>query len=220
MNKRILFLLLLCFISLLDAKKIGEKKRILVSQIAPDTYRMRIYFNYENPFSTYKNLEEPVNELTLNVPLPDRFEVIKIRKSLTYKTGLSVNPSNSYILDMVNNNVVFQTPLVSELGAGATETISFEIPPSQLYEGYNKHTVLVIQNSILHKIAEKMSASKIQDISKNFLFFILLNVFVIQIQFQEEAQKEYLGDQRFGHKFTQKIVILNMISNLNLLKKE
>jgi len=46
MNKRILFLLLLCFISLLDAKKIGEKKRILVSQIAPDTYRMRIYFNY------------------------------------------------------------------------------------------------------------------------------------------------------------------------------
>jgi len=171
MNKRILFLLLLCFISLLDAKKIGEKKRILVSQIAPDTYRMRIYFNYENPFSTYKNLEEPINELTLNVPLPDRFEVIKIRKSLTYKTSLSVNPNNSYILDMVNNNVVFQTPLVSELGAGATETISFEIPPSQLYEGYNKHTVLVIQNSILHKIAEKMSASKIQDISKKFSIF-------------------------------------------------
>jgi hypothetical protein len=161
MIKKILLFLLILIIGL-DAKKIGTKQRILVSQIAPDTYRMRIYMNYENPFATYQNLERPINKVILNIPLPDRFEVIKIRKYLTYKTGLSVNPDSSYILEMVNDNVVFQAPLITELGAGSMETISYEIPADKLYEGYNSHTTLIIQNGIIKGGGGGSSVTKIQ----------------------------------------------------------
>ena len=37
------------------------------------------------------------------------------------------------------DHVVFQAPLITELGAGSMETISYEIPADKLYEGYNSH---------------------------------------------------------------------------------
>jgi len=135
----------------LNAKKLGDSQRIIISQIAKDEYRMRIYLNHENPYETQRELVGPINNLVYNLPTPDRFEITGMRKFLIYKTGLSVSPKNSYILEMVNNQIVFQSPLITELGAGTLETIQYEIPIDKIYDGYNSYKTNLIQNGIVDK---------------------------------------------------------------------
>jgi len=153
---RLLIFIFIVSLSSLEAQKLGEKQRIIVSQITEDEYRMRIYLNYENPFETFINLTEVKNKLTVNLPTPDRFLITKMRKFLVYKTGLGVSASKSYLLDLVNDNVVFQTPLISKVGAGELETIQYNIPINKLYEGYNKHTIYINQKTDLKGIESQM----------------------------------------------------------------
>ena len=145
---RLLLVLFLIFTLSLQAKKPGDKPRIIVSQIAEDEYRIRTYLNFENPYETHKEFDKPINQLINNMPTPSRFEVTGMRKFLTYKTGLSVSPKSSYILELVNKHVIFQAPLITELGVGVTESIGYDIPLDKLYEGYNLHTTYLIQNGI------------------------------------------------------------------------
>jgi len=140
-----ILIILLSILSLSQGEDLDKKKkRIVVSQIGEEEYRMRIYLNYENPYQTQKNISKAISLLTTTLPIPDRFKVLKIREYIQYKTSLNITNNGSYIVVYLNNNLAGHSKLV----VGRVGDTLFEMPVDKLYDGYNNLKVAIFQNQL------------------------------------------------------------------------
>jgi hypothetical protein len=134
-------------LNIASAENPGDEERIFFykSSIDPNGYRMRIYLNSENPYTTEVPLYKSTNQVPFTLPIPDRFKVTAMRGHIQYKTGMSVNKYTSYLLATLNDTIFYQEKLVGKAGAGNIETRDFDVPAHQLYDGYNALSFQLIQ---------------------------------------------------------------------------
>lgn len=135
--------LFIIFTISLEAKDETKKKRIIVSKTSKDNYRMRIYLNAENPYSSQLLLTAKEARISTTLPIADRFEVLKMKQFVKYKTSLSMNNKASFISMKMNQSFVKQFLLVGKIGD--VESVESEIPISLLKEGYNQVCIEVSQ---------------------------------------------------------------------------
>jgi len=123
-----------------------DEKRIVVSKIDRDVYRMRVYFNYENPYSTQATLRGKTGKYFITLPIPKRFNVQKLRTEVKYTPSLVLNQSRSIISIVANQNIIRQFRLNEQQHKDSGKiSITSEIPINFL-DDYNKIGVQLIQH--------------------------------------------------------------------------
>jgi len=123
-----------------------DEKRIVVSKIDRDTYRMRVYFNYENPYSTQTTLRGKTGGHFITLPIPKRFDVQNLRTEIKYTPSLVLNQSRSIISIVANQNIIRQFRLNEQQHKDSGKIrIKSEIPIDFL-DDYNKIGVQLIQH--------------------------------------------------------------------------
>ncbi len=152
---RVLILILILFFNL-EGKE--NKKRIIVAQIGDNLYRMRIYFNHENPYQTRFIAIKKQEKIKFTLPIPDRYQVKAIREYIQYLPGLGTSHEGSYLLGYLNGNLVSQSKLVTNPMERKIEGLKFDIPIDKLYEGYNSLELLIIQSPIPKSIPTSSSS--------------------------------------------------------------
>jgi hypothetical protein len=138
--------ILLILPTLLFAKTPADDKRILVSQIDEDKYRMRVYLNFENPYKTVETIYAQVSEYTVVLPIADRFEVLSMNGYFQYTSSISLKSDVSTISIIVNDNIVNQFKLNGGTNSGGVSTIAGNIPLDKIYS-YNHIGVRLLQAS-------------------------------------------------------------------------
>ena len=141
--KIILFIVIL--FSQLSSAPLDEK-RIIVLKLADNLYRMKIFLNYENPYSTQATLRGRMTGYSTTIPIPYRFDVQSIKAEIKYTPSLILYPNRSIVAIVANENVVRQFQLNRERYKDSGQvTISSKIP-IKLLSDYNQIGVQIIQH--------------------------------------------------------------------------
>jgi hypothetical protein len=126
------------------AKK-KKEKRVILSQVDNNLYKLKIYFNFENPFNKQTLMYQKNDNYVITLPIPDKIEPVSLEQSVVYRTSLSVNPKASYLSMRANGNFVKQFQM---LNVGTVERVKGEIPVTALQEGYNQISINILQKPI------------------------------------------------------------------------
>jgi len=138
-------LVFVAFASTVNSSPLDEK-RLIVSKIGDNKYKMRIYFNYENPYETQRTLMGRITSYDTTVPIPDRFDVSRVFLEVKYTPSVILHQSRSTIAMQLNNHVIRQFKLNKEkFQDSGSVTITGDIPPKLLLD-YNKIGVKIIQH--------------------------------------------------------------------------
>ncbi|HIC11027.1 MAG TPA: hypothetical protein EYO61_06715 [Campylobacterales bacterium] len=131
--------------SLLFSAPIDEK-RVLVSKIGANKYKMRLYFNYENPYNTQATLVGRNAQYDVNIPIPDKFDVLHMSLKMKYIPSLLLQHTRSVIAVHANGHIARQFRLnQSKFKDSGVTTITSDIPTNFLLD-YNKIGVKIIQH--------------------------------------------------------------------------
>ena len=88
---------------------------------------MRIYLNFENPSQTSAKLTKLANKFVINIPRPDRFNIVQVKETIYYQSSID---KSSYLNILANGNFVKQ--LTSESGEN-----TITIPTKYFRQDYN-----------------------------------------------------------------------------------
>jgi hypothetical protein len=123
-----------------------DNRRIILSKIEPNKFKMRVYFNYENPFDTKRDLIGRLTHYYMKLPIEDRVNVEKMRVQIKYTPSIVLSHKRSYVSIISNEHVIRQFPLLEKKFQDVgSSTITAEIPIGTLKE-FNDIGVQIIQH--------------------------------------------------------------------------
>jgi len=122
------------------------KKRILVTKLDKGIYRMRIYFNYENPFNVQDILRGRFASHFVTLPIPNRFDVKKMTIEVLYTPSLVLYEARSTISVVANGSIVKQFPLNEKRFKDSGKIKVKTSVPIDLLKDYNQIGVQIIQH--------------------------------------------------------------------------
>jgi hypothetical protein len=166
-----------------------DDKRIEVSKISNDRYKMKIYYNYENPYQTEMVLMGRMAYVGAKIPIPERFNVLKMRTEVKYTPSYVLYHARSSISINANKLVIRQFGLNEQRFKDSGKiTISADIPTKDL-EDYNDIGVKIIQH-----YSSGVAKDDVEDTSAPELWtqVDLQNSFV-EIEFQLKPFEEKLS---------------------------
>jgi len=141
-----IFLLLGLFLSPLFSASPLDEDRLILSKVGKDTYRLRVYFNYENPYVVQKTFLGGLAEMSVTLPLPDKHDVQSAKAIIKYTPSIVLHPDRSVMAVLMNDKVIRQFRMVKkrflDIGSGR---IGVELPP-KLFDKYNTITTRVYQH--------------------------------------------------------------------------
>ena len=138
------YILIILLLSTLSMSAPIDKKRVLVSKIGENKYKMRIYFNYENPYEIQKTLIGRNTQYSPNIPIPDKFEVLDVYVSIKYTSSFVLEHTRSIIAIKANNYIVRQFGLNErQFKDSGMTTVTAQIP-TDLLSDYNRIGVKII----------------------------------------------------------------------------
>ena len=141
---RIFLVLILVSGNLFSATKM--KKRILLTRLDNGLYRMKIYFNYENPFNIQDVLRGRFTAHFVTLPIPDRFDVKKMTVEVLYTPSLVLYEARSTISVIANQGIVKQFPLNEKRFKDSGKVKIRTSVPVDLLKDYNQIGVQIIQH--------------------------------------------------------------------------
>jgi len=141
---RIFVILILVSGNLFSATKM--KKRILLTRLDNGLYRMKIYFNYENPFNMQDILRGRFTAHFVTLPIPDRFDVKKMTVEVLYTPSLVLYEARSTISVIANQGIVKQFPLNEKRFKDSGKVKIRTSVPVDLLKDYNQIGVQIIQH--------------------------------------------------------------------------
>ena len=122
------------------------KKRILLTRLDNGLYRMKIYFNYENPFNIQNVLRGRFTAHFVTLPIPDRFDVKKMTVEVLYTPSLVLYEARSTISVIANQGIVKQFPLNEKRFKDSGKVKIRTSVPVDLLKDYNQIGVQIIQH--------------------------------------------------------------------------
>jgi len=105
------------------------------------TQRIRVYFNYLDKNSVSKRLHGIDGKLNLDLPIPNKWELLNVSGYIKYNTSLLILKEHSSGTLLLNDIIIKQFKLFDHAGIG----IKFEIDPL-LFGEYNQLTFQSIQH--------------------------------------------------------------------------
>jgi hypothetical protein len=130
----------------LSARSPFDDKRIIVSKLQDNQYRMRVYFNYENPYETQRKLMGRLTHFRMKLPIQDRLEVTSMYVKVKYTPSLILYHARSSIAVISNEYVIRQFSLNEERYKDiGSATVKADIPVETLKD-YNDLGVQIIQH--------------------------------------------------------------------------
>jgi hypothetical protein len=125
-----------------------DEKRILVSKVGDNKYKMRIYFNYENPYTTQQTLLGRAVEYFITLPIPDKFELLEVNTEVKYTPSFVLFHGRSSVAIVSNGHVTRQFKLNEERFKDSGKvTVTSPIPIDTLMD-YNKIGIKIIQHYV------------------------------------------------------------------------
>jgi hypothetical protein len=142
---RYLTLLTLLIVSLF-AESPNDKKKVFVSKIGEDKYRMKVFFNYENPYQTHARLVGRATQYAVKLPIQDKFKVTSLKIHVKYTPSLVLYHARSSIAVVSNGLIIRQFSLNEERYKDVGSAfIKASIPVNTLRD-YNDIGVQIIQH--------------------------------------------------------------------------
>ncbi len=123
----------------------AKEKRIVVSQVGSDRYKLRIYLNADNPYEISAMYVEPTSQLAVTLPIPNRFNVLDMKAHVEYTSSINVENDGSTIALKLNKHYVTQSELLEKGRGGGTTIVDYSIPTDKLFEGYNTVCIAIQQ---------------------------------------------------------------------------
>jgi hypothetical protein len=123
----------------------GLEKRVIISQVGTEKYRMRLYLNAENPYETSSTFVESASQLSTTLPIPNRFDVIDMKAHIKYTASINIDNDGSTIALKMNKNFIKQVELLQKGIGGEVTIVDYQIPIDKLYEGYNTLCIAIQQ---------------------------------------------------------------------------
>ncbi len=155
------YILIILLLSTLSISAPIDKKRVLVSKIGENRYKMRIYFNYENPYEIQKTLIGRNTQYSPNIPIPDKFEVLDVYVSIKYTSSFVLEHTRSIIAIKANNYIVRQFGLNErQFKDSGMTTVTAQIP-TDLLSDYNRIGVKIIQHYTDGTVPEDTSSPEL-----------------------------------------------------------
>jgi len=140
---------LLVFISVLYSQLFSsplDEKRIIVSKVDNDTYKMKIFFNYENPYQTQITLRGRMAHHFVTIPMPDRFDVKSVTAEIKYTPSLVLYHARSVISIIANDNIIRQFALNEQRYKDSGKIRVRSDIPTNILDDYNKIGVQIVQH--------------------------------------------------------------------------
>jgi hypothetical protein len=135
-----LLLAIFLLVSFVEAKE-KIPKRVVVSKVGKEKFRIRSYLNRENPYNRASVFVAEDSKFLNTVAIPDRFKVTDMRVHVKYLSGIAINDKASLFSVVANNKFVKQ----DKLYGGKTSSVTTEVPISFLREGYNNLDLSIYQ---------------------------------------------------------------------------
>jgi hypothetical protein len=127
------------------AAKKKKEKRVVLSQVDKNLYKLKVFLNFENPFNRQVLLTAKNADYLTTFPIADKFEAVSLKQSIVYRTSLSMSPKVSYLSMRANGHFVKQFQMSN---IGTLERVEGEMPASVLKDGYNQISVNILQEPV------------------------------------------------------------------------
>jgi hypothetical protein len=167
-----LFLVLVISSSALFAISPLDEKRIVLDKISKDTYKLRVYFNYENPYQTEHLFTGTVGEFALTVPSADRYEILKASAHIQYVPSIVLDPDRSILSFNFNGKVIRQYRINKrkflDIGSGNVQAHI----PTKLFDEYNRLAIKVTQHYSAQEKAGDPELWTQLDLQNSYIEFI------------------------------------------------
>ncbi len=101
--------------------------------------------NFENPYKTTSTLVSQYSQHKLNLPIPDRFEILDMKQVIHYTPSINIDGDSSTISVKANNKFIKEYQLAHQGMLGRGIELETKIPLPLLYDGYNDICVAITQ---------------------------------------------------------------------------